>query len=165
MSAASPDTSYRLARALGIRLVGRSVVTLGVLVALVTGVGQLTGTGWVPVGVVALIGLLLVGCWAAWLFRWARAVRLSDEGYAVRLLGGIGETGASWANVEDAVAASPQGQPCLVLRLADGRATRLPMAALDADPEVVAADVRRRLRDAHTPAGGGPTDPSGEVTA
>ena len=52
--------------------------------------------------------------------------------------------------VDEVVAASPGGEPCLVLRLADGRVTRLPMAALAAEPDVVALDVRRRLRDAHT---------------
>src|SRR6478736_1786828 len=40
------DTSYRLAPALGARLVGRSLVTLGVLVVIATFVGLLTGAGW-----------------------------------------------------------------------------------------------------------------------
>ena len=38
-----------------------------------------------------------------------------------------------------------------MLTLTDGRLTRLPMAALAADPDAVARDVRRRVRDAHTP--------------
>jgi hypothetical protein len=150
MVVAVPDTSYRLAPALGARLVGRSLVTLAVLVALATLVGLVTGSGWTPAGVLAVVGLLAVGAWAWWLLRRAWAVRLTADGYAVRLLGGIGATGATWAQVDEAVAASPAGQPCLVLRLTDGRATRLPMAAVAADPDVVALDVRRRLRDAHS---------------
>lgn len=150
VSAETPDTSYRLAPALGARLVGRSLVTLAVLVVLATLVGMATGAGWAPAGVLAGVGLLLVGGWAWWLLRRAWAVRLTGEGYAVRLLGGIGVTGAPWAGVDEAVAASPGGEPCLVLRLSDGRATRLPLAALAADPDVVALDVRRRLRDAHS---------------
>lgn len=151
MTAPTSDTTYRLAPALGARLVGRSLVTLAVLVAAATLVGLVSGAGWVPAGVVTVAGVLAVGAWAWWLLRRAWAVRLTAEGYAVRLLGGIGATGAPWTTVDEAVAASPGGEPCLVLRLADGRATRLPMAALAADADAVAADVRRRLRDAHSP--------------
>jgi hypothetical protein len=66
-------------------------------------------------------------------------------------------TEAAWSEVGEAVAASPGGEPCLLLHLADGRATRLPMAALAGDPDVVALDVRRRLRDAHS-SGDSPAD-------
>jgi hypothetical protein len=144
-------TSYRLAPALGARLVGRSLVTLGVLVVVATFVGLLTGAGWVPAGVVTVVGLVVVALWAWWLLRRAEALRLTDQGYAVRLLAGVGVPAAPWSVVDEAVAASPGGEDCLVLRLSDGRLTRLPMAALAADPDVVARDVRRRLRDAHTP--------------
>ena len=75
-------------------------------------------------------------------------MRLSDQGYAVRLLGGIGAAAAAWSLVDEVVAASPGGTPCLVLGLRDGRATRLPMAALAADADAFAHDVRRRVRDA-----------------
>ena len=83
-------TSYRLAPALGARLVGRSLVTLGVLVAVATFVGLLTGGGWVPAGVVTVVGLIAVALWAWWLLRRAEALRLTDQGYAVRLLSGVG---------------------------------------------------------------------------
>lgn len=145
-----PDTSYRLAPPLGARLVGRSLVTLGVLVAVATLVGLLTGVGWGPAGVVTAAGLLAVAVWAWWLLRRAGVLRLTAQGYAVRLLSGVGVTAAPWSQVEEAVAATPGGERCLVLRLTDGRMTRLPMAALAADADTVAHDVRRRLRDAHT---------------
>jgi hypothetical protein len=144
-------TSYHLAPALGARLVGRSLVTLGVLVVVATVIGLLTGAGWVPAGIVAVAGSCGVAVWAWWLLRRAAALRLTDQGYAVRLLSGVGVPSAPWSSVDEAVAASPGGEPCLVLRLTDGRLTRLPMATLAADPDVVARDVRRRLRDAHTP--------------
>jgi hypothetical protein len=152
------DTSYRLAPALAARLVGRSLVTLAVLVLVATGMGELLGGGWVVPAAVAVVGLPLVAGWAWWLLRRAAAVRLTGEGYDVRLLGGIGVARARWDQVEEAVAASPQGQPCLVVRLVDGRTTRLPMAALGDDPDAFAHDVRRRLRDAHTAAGDGEAD-------
>ena len=151
MTGTADDTAYRLAPALGIRLVGRSLVTLGILVAIVTLVGVLAGGGWVAAGVVTTVGLLLVAVWAWWLLRRAEALRLTTEGYAVRLLSGVGVAAAPWAAVHEVVAASPGGEQCLVLTLTDGRLTRLPMAALAADPDAVARDVRRRVRDAHTP--------------
>jgi hypothetical protein len=144
-------TTYRLAPALGARLVGRSLVTLAVLVLLVTVVGAVAGWGWAPAGLVALVGLVLVLVWAWYLLRRADAVRLTADGYAVRLLGGIGVTRAAWSQVEEVVATSPGGQPCLLLRLRDGGATRLPVAAVVGDPDDVAREVRRRVRDAHTP--------------
>ena len=156
MTETARDTSYRLAPALGARLVGRSLVTLGVLVVVATFVGLLIGAGWVPAGVVTVVGLLVVALWAWWLLRRAEALRLTDQGYDVRLLSGVGVPAAPWTSVDEAVAASPEGEPCLVLRLTDGRLTRLPMATLAADPDVVARDVRRRLRDAHTPPEVGP---------
>jgi hypothetical protein len=149
--ARTPTATYRLAPELGARLVGRSLVTLAVVVALATLVGDLTGLGWRLAGWLAAIGLVLVGLWSYYLLRKAWAVRLTDAGYAVRLLGGVGATAASWTQVDEVLAASPAGRPCLVLRLRDGRATRLPMAAIAGDRDVFALDVRSRVRDAHTP--------------
>jgi hypothetical protein len=143
-------TTYRLAPALAVRMVGRSLVSLAALVALATVAGVLLGSGWVVAGVVAVAGLVAIAAWAWYLFRIARAVSLGDDGYAVRLLGGVGATSASWLQVQEVVAASPGAQPCLVLRLRDGRSTRLPMAALAADADAVAVEVRRRVRDAHS---------------
>lgn len=102
-----PTTTYRLAPALGVRLVGRSLVTLAVLVVLATLLGVFVGAGWLLAGVVTAIGLVLVAGWAWYLLRRAWAVRLSDQGYAVRLLGGIGATSAAWSLVDEVVAASP----------------------------------------------------------
>jgi hypothetical protein len=144
------STTYRLAPALGVRLVGRSLVTLAVLVVVVTVAGDLLGVGWVPAAVVALVGAVLVGAWAWYLLRRAWAVRLSAHGYAVRLLAGVGASAASWEQVGEVVASSPGGTPCLVLRLRDGRMTRLPMTAIAGDPDAFAHDVRRRVRDAHS---------------
>lgn len=149
--ARNPTTTYRLAPALGARLVGRSLVTLALLVVLATLVGDLTGLGWRLAGGLTAVGIVLAGLWALYLFRRAWAVRLTDTGYAVRFLGGVGVGRAAWADVDEVLAASPGGQPCLVLRLRDARMTRLPMAALAGDPDAFALDVRRRVRDAHTP--------------
>jgi hypothetical protein len=91
-----------------------------------------------------------VAAWAWWLLRRAVALRLTAEGYVVRLLSGVGAAAAPWSVVDEVVAARPGGEQCLVLTLTDGRITRLPMVALAADPDTVARDVRRRVREAHT---------------
>jgi hypothetical protein len=122
-----------------------------VLVLGATVIGVVAGAGWAPAGVIAVVGVVLVAGWAWWLLRVAWALRLTTEGYAVRLLGGVGATSGAWIDVVEVAASSPGGEPWLVLRLADGRATRLPMVALSADRDAVAVDVRRRVRDAHTP--------------
>lgn len=144
------STTYRLAPALGARLVGRSLVTLAALVVVATLLGAVTGVGWAPAGVVTALGLGFALVWSWYLLRRAWAVRLSAEGYAVRLLAGVGVTRAAWSQVAEVVATSPGGRPCLVLTLRDGRSTRLPMGALADDPDRFASDVRDRVRDAHT---------------
>jgi hypothetical protein len=147
----APTTTYRLAPALAVRLIGRTMVTLAFVVVVTTVVGVASGAGWLPAGWVTLVGALVVAGWAWYLTRYAWAVRLTPEGYAVRLLGGIGAAGAPWSQVEEVLAASPGGRPCLVIRLRDGRLTTLPMSTLAGDPEAFAHDVRRRVRDTHTP--------------
>ncbi|HEX3929777.1 MAG TPA: hypothetical protein VHW64_03675 [Nocardioides sp.] len=148
--APEPTATYRLAPALGARLVGRSLVTLAVLVVVVTVVDAVAGIGWAPVAAVAVPGLGLAAAWSWFLLRRAWTVRLTTQGYVVRLLSGVGVRDASWAEVAEVLATSPGGRPCLVVRLRDGRSTRLPMAAIAGDADRFARDVRDRVRDAHT---------------
>jgi hypothetical protein len=138
---AEPTATYRLAPALGARLVGRSLVALAVLVVVVTVIDAMAGIGWAPEAAFAVLGLALAAAWA---------VRLTTQGYAVRLLAGVGVRDASWSQVAEVLATSPGGRPCLVVRLHDGRSTRLPMGAIAGDADRFARDVRDRLRDAHT---------------
>jgi len=159
-----PDTGYGLAPALGIRLVGRSLVSLAVVVVVVTLFGLLFGSGWVVAAAVTVAGLVVIAGWGWWLLRRAQAVRLTALGYDVRLLGGVGTTSASWSEVAEVVAASPGGTPCLVIRLTDGRGTRLPMTALAGDPDAFAHDVRRRVRDAHSTPPEAPDEPSPDAS-
>ena len=151
MPGPAPTSSYRLAPALGLRLVGRSLVTLGAIVVVATIVGLATGAGWLVAGIVTLAGCAAVAVWAWWLVRRAVAVRLSSAGYAVHLLRGVGASEARWSDVDEVLAAYPDGTPCLVIRLRDGAVTTLPTAAIAGDPDAFARDVRRRVRDAHTP--------------
>jgi hypothetical protein len=150
LTPSEPATAYGLARPLGLRLVGRSLVTLGGLVVVATIVGVVSGAGWLLAGVVAAAGLIGVGGWAWYLLRRAVALRLTSERYVVRLFGGVGVASAAWSDVAEVTAATSGGTPCLVLRLRDGRSTRLPMVAVAGDADSVAYDVQRRVRDAHS---------------
>lgn len=142
---------YRLAPSLAARLVGATLLLAAVLVLLTTALTLVADLAWQVTPVVAAVGVVAVGVLALWLLRVAWVVRLTPDGYAVRLLRAPGARACDWAGVSEAVAASPQGVPCLVLRLRDGRATCVPIAVLAADGDDFARDVRRRLRDAHTP--------------
>jgi hypothetical protein len=133
-------------------MVGRVLILLGVLVVVATLLDAFGVFGSSVAVTVIVVGLLLAAGQTWWLLRRAWVVRLSPAGYAVRLLQGVGVTGAPWSEVSEAVAATPEGQACLVMRLRDGRTTIVPMAALAGDREAFAREVRRRLRDAHTPA-------------
>jgi hypothetical protein len=73
-------------------------------------------------------------------------VELDEEGYRVRMIRGAGVRAARWRDVEDAVAASPRGVDCVVLRLRDGRTTSIPVAAVDASREDFVEDLRAHLR-------------------
>jgi len=76
-------------------------------------------------------------------------VRLDEEGYRVRLVRGAGVAQAGWREVEDVVATTRRGIPCVELRLADGRTTTIPVAALEADTDSFVQDLRRRLQHGH----------------
>lgn len=140
------SSGYRLAPALTARLLGLLLVLLGLAVLLVTlAVALVGGPAWVVVAVtgVALVGLVAL---ALALYHRVRVVELDEQGYRVRLVRGAGVRAARWRDVEDAVADSPHGIDCVVLRLRDGRTTSIPVAAVDAPREVFVEDLRDHLR-------------------
>ena len=138
------SSGYRLAPALAARLVGLLLVLLALLV--------LVGTLLVALldGPPAM--LLLIGIGAAMVvvalvvpLRRVRVVALDDDGYRVRMIRGAGVHAARWRDVEEAVAASPHGVDCVVLRLRDGRTTSIPVVAVDAPVEDLVQDLRDHL--------------------
>jgi hypothetical protein len=139
------SSDYRLAPALGARLLGSALVGLAALVFVVTVVVALLDLSAVFVAVVAALGLAAVLVAGHLLTRRAYVVRLGEDGYQVRMVRGAGVKAARWTEVEDAVAASPRGVDCVVLRLRDGRTTTIPVQVLAADPEEFARDVRTHL--------------------
>src|SRR5918995_4240759 len=127
------SSDYRLAPALGARLLGSALVGLAVLVFVVTLVVAVLGLSSVFVAVVAVLGLAAVLVVGHLLTRRAYVVRLGEDGYQVRMVRGAGVRAARWSEVEDAVTASPRGVDCVVLRLRDGRTTSIPVQVLAAD--------------------------------
>ena len=139
------SSGYRLAPALAARLVGLLLVVLAglvlfatVLVALLDGPTVLL----LVVGATALVAVLALTV----PLRTVRVVELDEEGYRVRMIRGAGVRAARWRDVEDAVAASPRGVDCVVLRLRDGRTTSIQVAAVDASREDFVEDLRAHLR-------------------
>ncbi len=141
------SSGYRLAPALAARILGGSLLGFAVLllvttllVALLDGPPTvLLGAGMLAVAAVLGLGQLL---------RQRHVVELDDTAYQVRWVRGAGVKAARWDQVAEAVAASPRGVDCVVLRLKDGRTTSIPLAAVAATREEFVADVRERLRGA-----------------
>ena len=141
-------SDYRLSPAFGARVVGLLAVLLAVVVFVATGVVALLHLHTVVLVPVALLVVALILGLGAYLRR-TPVVRLDEHGYRVRMIRGAGVKRAAWPEVEDAVTASPRDIPCVVLRLADGRTTTIPVAALDVDREEFVRDLQGHLQRGH----------------
>lgn len=146
MSTASPSSDYRLAPAVGARLVGGLLVGLAVLLFAATALVAVLG---LPLD--ALVVLTLVGVVALFVAGYVITARLvivhlGAEGYRVRMVRGAGVKVASWAEVTEAVTASPGGLPVVVLKLTDGRATTIPVTILAVDREEFVRDLQAHLK-------------------
>jgi hypothetical protein len=142
-------SDYRLSQPLIARLLGIALATLGLLVLLLT---LLVGLLRLPAGVLgaglvlAVAAFLVVGFL---LLRGTPVVRLDDTGYRVRFVRGAGVTRARWADVEDVVATTMEGERCVVLRLRDGRTTTVPVGALAGSTDAFLRDLQEHLDKGH----------------
>lgn len=140
-------SDYRLSPALTARLLGVTLVVMGVLVALVT-IGILVfNLHSVFLLVPAAFVVVAVSVLIVWSNSWV--LRLGEDGYQVRRLRSAGTPAARWRDVEDMVSTEVEGTPCLLLRLRDGRATTLPLGALHADANELARTIAAHLNRAH----------------
>ena len=141
-------SDYRLSPPFAVRLVGGALVLVAVLVFAGTFVAALGG--WSLAGVIGIggAGLLAVLGTALWLRR-VTVVHFDAEGYRVRLVRSVGVAAATWPEVSEAVAADAGGEPCVVLRLADGRTSTIPLRAVAAESAAFVADLQRHLQDGH----------------
>lgn len=142
-------SDYRLSPPLAARMMGASIVLLAIVVFVMT---LVVAAFDASIGVLAVaVFLVLLGIAAAgwYLTQRAYVVRLGADGYRVRLVRGAGVKQARWKDVEDAVTTTLHNQPCLVLRLRDGRTTTIPVAALAGNREAFVRDVQEHLNRGH----------------
>jgi hypothetical protein len=137
---------YRLAPALGARLVGGLLVVLAIALGVVTALTAALDLPPDVVVVAALLGVAAVLVAGHLLTRRVSVVRFDRDGYRVRLVRGAGVTAARWTEVAEAGTASPGGVPVVVLRLVDGRTTTIPVQVLAADREEFVRDLRDHLQ-------------------
>ena len=138
------SSGYRLAPALAARLVGLALVGSAALVLVAT-ILTVAFDGSVAVAVV--VAAVALAATAGLVLATLRipVLMAGEAGYRVRWVRGAGTKAAAWREVEDAVAASPGGIDCVVLRLRDGRTTSIPVDAVAADRERFVAEIREHL--------------------
>ena len=147
MPEVSPEVSqYRFAPAVSARIVGGLLVVLAILLAVATLVVAVAGLSVLVLAAAAVVGVVAVFAVGHLLTRRVAVVRLDATGYRVRLLRGSGVSTAAWTDVQEAVTSTPQGLPVVVLKLADGRTTTLPVTLLDTDREQFARDLQAHLQ-------------------
>lgn len=140
---------YHLSARFRLRLLGGSLLALGVLVVLAAVLVALTPVpAWVLTAVV-LLALVGLGALLVRLRAGAPVVRLEDDGYQVRMVRGAGTKAARWTDVEDVAATTVRGARCVVLRLRDGRATVIPVDILRVSPDDFVRDLQQHLNRGH----------------
>ncbi|RYZ16612.1 MAG: hypothetical protein EOO70_04055 [Myxococcaceae bacterium] len=150
MSIATPEPStYALAPALRARIMGLSLVIIGLLLAVAALlVVTLDLSLDVLVILVAVVLVAIFGLGHLLVRRWY-VVRLDEIGYRVRFVRGAGVTQARWVDVADVKAADVAGARCVVLNLRDGRSTTIPVDAIEGGAARIGEDLRRRLNKGH----------------
>lgn len=144
MSSAPTTTDYRLAPPVMARFVGGYLVLFAVAVLAATGVAYAVEAN-LDLLVVVLAGGILGLVVLSWWLRRLVVVRLTPDGYRVRMVRGVGVAEARWSEVEDAVPTTPKGIECVTLRLKAGGTTSIPVSLLAADKDDFARDVRDHL--------------------
>ena len=138
-------SDYRLAPQLAARLLGFSLLILGGLVFLATGVVVLFRA---PVAVLLIaVALGVVGVFTiGWLLnRRAYILRVTEDGYRIRFVRGAGVKQARWVDVHEAVTDTIAGSPCVVLRLRNGSTTTIPVEVLAVDRETFVRELQAHL--------------------
>ncbi|MDP3967220.1 MAG: hypothetical protein Q8Q02_02995 [Nocardioides sp.] len=149
----SPDlpsvTEYRFSQAMTLRLMGSFLAVLGVAVFLLTAAVGIFALPILVLLVGVVVALLALTGTGYLLTRRGWVVRLDEAGYRVRFVRGVGQAQGRWKDVEDAVVATVAGEPCVVLRLRDGRTSTIPVRTLGVDPDGFVSDLRAHLDRGH----------------
>lgn len=140
-------SDYRFSPAITARLLGVTLLALGVLATVATLFVIWLDLHTVVVLVMTVLVLACVIALMVWSNGWV--VRLTDEGYQIRRIRGAGVKAARWKEVEDAVTTERIGTPCVELRLRDGRTSTIPVEVLHVNREVFAHTVAEHLERGH----------------
>jgi hypothetical protein len=140
------SSGYRLAPALGARLLGLALVVVAALLLALTLLAAVLAWPATTVLVPGLVAVLVVVA-AGVAVRRVPVLALDDTGYRVRWVRGAGVRRAAWRDVADAVTASPSGIDCVVLRLRAGGTTSIPVTAVAADRDALVTEIRRHLSE------------------
>jgi hypothetical protein len=140
-------TVYRLAPAIAARLVGAVLCAVAVLILVCTVLIAVVDLHTVFLLVpVVLTFAVLAATW--WLWRQKGWVaRLTDEGYRIQWVRGVGAASGRWKDVEDAITTTVADSPVIVLRLRDGRTTTIPVEMLAVDREAFVRVIQEHLRN------------------
>jgi hypothetical protein len=128
------------------RFVGLFVIGLAIVMFVMTFVVAAAGWSMDIVVVLAVLGLVGVFALGWWLRSRAYVLRCTREGYRVRLVRSAGVREARWTQVEDAVAVTRHGVPCVRLRLKDGGTTTVPASLLDVEKEQFVRELQDHLQ-------------------
>ncbi|QIK74690.1 hypothetical protein [Nocardioides piscis] len=139
-------SEYRVAPQIAARLVGLLTIAVALLVLVTTGVVAVFDLHTSLLLVPALVGLAALVAAAVVLSRRGWVVRLTDEGYRVQWVRGVGVPAARWTEVEDAVTTTSAGSPVVVLRLRNGDTTTIPVDFIAGDREEFVRDLQRHLQ-------------------
>lgn len=142
-------SDYRLNPAVAARLMGAVLVATAVLVFLATAVVVVLNLHSAVLLVPVVLGVAALVAGAVVLQRRGWVVRLTEEGYRVQWVRGVGTASARWKDVEDAVTTTVAGAPVVVLRLRDGRTTTIPVQVLATDREQFVRDLQQHLQHGH----------------
>lgn len=141
------SSSYRFAGPFVVRLAGLGLALVGLLallVVLLVTVASLPGTVLTVGLLVALVGWVGVLVGVA-VLRGREVVRFDDVGYRVRSIRGAGVREARWKDVEDATAPTVREERCVLLRLRDGRTTTIPVDVLSGSADAFVRDLQEHL--------------------
>jgi hypothetical protein len=149
LSVSAGVTSFALSRAARAQAVGICALLTGacVLAALGLGLAGLDTARWVAVALAALAALVLAVA-VVRLMRAPVALELSNAGYRVPTLRGVGVREAAWREVHDVSTQVRGGQQVAVIRLHDSSTTALPVRLVEEPAQVWMSDLDARLNTA-----------------
>lgn len=142
-------TRFALSRAARAQAVGLCALLTGlcVLAALGLGLAGLDTARWVAVALTALAAVALAVA-VVRLVRAPAALELTDAGYRVPTLRGVGVRQAAWGDVHDVSTSVRGDQQVVTIRLHDSTTTTLPVRLLEGPAQVWVGALDARLNTA-----------------